>query len=139
MSDDDTHLEDLPEDSEAIEELCSTLHKSSMLVASLFDETYEQFRSLRKKVKYETISLEDVPLYPRSATRKWLTRHNLSESLTFQEFFAYVLDLLAKEHRLILARRTVLPNKELAKLFQVEAEREIHILEFLSHIPLMFH
>ena len=135
MSDDENDLEN----TESIEELCSTLHKSSMLIASLFDETYDQFRSIRKKVKHETISLEDVPLHPRAQTRKWLAAHGLSESLTFQEFFSYVLDLLAKEQRLILTRRSVRPNAELAKLFHVEAEQELHILEFLSQIPTLFH
>jgi hypothetical protein len=126
-------------DSVGIDDLCEALNKSCKQVTDLYNDTYMQFRGLRKKVKEEMQTMDRQPLKPKSASvKKWLKSHNLPETPTFQEFFDVVCSELQKEDRLNLSDRTVTPTKDIAKLFCVEAETPIHVLEFLMQATEVF-
>jgi hypothetical protein len=126
-------------DSVGIDELCQALDKSCKQVTDLYNDTYMQFRGLRKKVKDEMHTMDRHPLKPKSAfVKKWLKTHNLPETPTFQEFFEVVCDELQKDDRLNLSERTITPTKEIAKLFSVEAEIPIHVLDFIMQATEVF-
>ena len=126
-------------DSVGIDELCQALNKSCKQVTDLYNDTYMQFRGLRKKVKEEMHTMDRQPLKPKSASvKKWLKSHNLPETPTFQEFFDVVCSELQKEDRLNLSDRTITPTKEIAKLFSVKAETPIHVLDFLTQATEVF-
>jgi hypothetical protein len=125
-------------DSVGVDELCQALDKSCRLVTDLYNDTYMQFRGLRKKVKEEMHTLDRQPLKPKPHVKRWLKKHNLPETPTFQEFFEVVCDELQKEDRLDLSQRTLTPTKEIAKLFCVEADSPIHILDFLMQATEVF-
>jgi hypothetical protein len=133
------HLEDESDlDSVDLDELCQALDKSCKQVADLYNDTYMQFRGLRKKVKDELNTLDRQPLKPKPHVKKWLKKQNLPESPTFHEFFEVVCDQLTKEDRLDLSQRTVRPTKEIATLFHIEAEKPIHVLDLLVHATEVF-
>ncbi len=121
-----------------IDELCIALRKSTEQIASLYNDTYMQFRGMRKKLREEMTTMDKQPLRPKSNTKKWLVKHGLAETSSFHEFFGKVCDELAKEHRLDISHRTVLPNKEIAKLFQVPVDEPIHIIDFIKQAPELF-
>lgn len=125
-------------DSVGIDELCQALDKSCKQVADLYNDTYMQFRGLRKKVKDEMHTLDRQPLKPKPHVKRWLKKHNLSETPSFQEFFAVVCDELSKSDRLDLTNRTLTPTKEIASLFRVEAEVAIHVLDLLMQATEVF-
>jgi hypothetical protein len=125
-------------DSVGIDELCQALDKSCKQVTDLYNDTYMQFRGLRKKVKDEMHTLDRHPLKPKSHVKRWLKKHNLSETPSFQEFFAVVCDELTKGDRLNLSERTVTPTKEIANLFNIEAEKPIHVLDLLMQATEVF-
>lgn len=126
-------------DSVGIDELCEVLDRSCKQVTDLYNDTYMQFRGLRKKVKDEMNTLDRTPLKPKSHVKRWLRKHNLSETPTFQEFFGVICDELTKGDRLDLSSRTVRPTKEIASLFQIEAETPIHVLDLLMKSTEVFH
>lgn len=125
-------------DSVGIDELCQALDKSCKEVTDLYNDTYMQFRGLRKKVKDEMHTLDRQPLKPKPHIKRWLKKHNLPETPTFQEFFGVICDVLAKEDRLDLSQRTLKPTKEIASLFRIEAETPIHVLDLLMQAPEVF-
>ena len=125
-------------DSVGIDELCVALNKSCKEVTDLYNDTYMQFRGLRKKVKDELNTMDRQPLKPKSHVKRWLKKHNLSDTPSFQEFFGVICDELAKEDRLDLSTRTIKPTKEIAMLFRVEAETPIHVLDLLMRAPEVF-
>jgi hypothetical protein len=126
-------------DSIGIDELCDALNKSCKQVTELYNDTYMQFRGLRKKVKDEMHTLDRQPLKPKSHVKRWLKKHKLPETPTFQEFFAEVCSQLEKEDRLDLSKRTVTPTKDIAQLFQIEAETPIHVVDLLMKATEVFH
>jgi hypothetical protein len=126
-------------DDTTIEELCEALHKSSQQIAELYNDTYIQFRGMKKKVKEEMNSMDKQALKPKAHAKKWIAAHDLPETPTFYEFFEKVCDDLAKEQRLDLATRTLVPTKEIAKLFRVKENEPIHILDFIMQAPEIFH
>lgn len=125
-------------DSVGIDELCQALDKSCKQVTELYNDTYMQFRGLRKKVKDEMNTLDRQPLKPKSHVKRWLKKHNLPDTPTFEEFFGEVCNVLTKDDRLNLSERTVTPTKEIAQLFCVEAEKPIHILDLLVQATEVF-
>jgi hypothetical protein len=126
-------------DSVGIDELCQALNKSCKQVTDLYNDTYMQFRGLRKKVKDEIHTLDCHPLKPKPHVKRWLKKHNLPETPSFQEFFGAVCDELTKGDRLNLSERTVTPTKEIANLFNIEAEKPIHVLDLLMQATEVFH
>ena len=126
-------------DSGDIDELCQALNKSCKQVTDLYNDTYMQFRGLRKKVKDEMNTLDRHPLKPKTHVKRWLKKHTLPETPSFQEFFEVICNELAKEDRLNLSARTVTPTKEIASLFNIEAEKPIHILDLLMQATEVFH
>lgn len=126
-------------DSGEIDELCQALNKSCKQVTELYNDTYMQFRGLRKKVKDEMHTLDHQPLKPKAHVKRWLKKHNLPDTPSFQEFFEVICDELTKEDRLNLSERTVMPTKEIANLFNIEAEKPIHILDLLMQATEVFH
>ena len=125
-------------DDTTIEELCQALQKSSQQVTELYNDTYLQFRGLRKKVRDEMNTMDKQPLKPKAHAKKWMVSHGLSEKPTFHEFFEKVCDDLANEHRLDLAHRTLTPNKEIAKLFRIKENEPIHIMDFIVQATEVF-
>ena len=125
-------------DSTGVEELCQALNKSCQQVTDLYNDTYMQFRGLRKKVKEEMHTMDYQPLKPKSHVKKWLQNHELPETPTFHEFFAAVCHDLKREDRLDITHRTVTPTKEIAKLFRVEENKPIHIFDLLLQVPEVF-
>lgn len=121
-----------------IDELCEALKKSSDQIATLYEDTYTQFRGMRKKIKEEMHSMDKLPLKPKAHAKKWLEKHSLPENPTFEEVFGKICDELNKDHRLNIANRTLTPNKEIAKLFHVKADEPIHIFDFLMQAPEVF-
>ena len=125
-----------------IEDLCSSLRKSSMDVANLYNDTFVQMKMLKKKMKEQesdTYSLNTMALKPKPHTKLWLKKNKLYRELSFHEFFTYVCHILAKEHRLDLSKRTVTPSEDIAQLFHVPAEQPIHILDFIERTPELFY
>jgi len=125
-----------------IEDLCSSLRKSSMEVANLYNDTFVQMKMLKKKMKEqesETYSLNTMPVTPKPHTKLWLKKNKLYRAISFHEFFTYVCEELAKENRLDLSKRTVTPSEDIAQLFQVPAEQPIHILDFIERTPELFY
>jgi len=134
------HLEDESDlDSIDLDELCQALNKSCKQVTELYNDTYMQFRGLRKKVKDELNTLDRLPLTPKPHVKRWLKKHKLSETPSFQEFFEIVCAELTKEDRLNLSARTITPTKEIASLFHIEAEKPIHVLDLLMQATEVFH
>lgn len=125
-------------DDTTIEELCQALQKSSQQVTELYNDTYLQFRGLRKKVRDEMNTMDRQPLKPKAHAKKWMISHDLPETPTFHAFFEKVCDDLAKEHRLDLAHRTLTPNKEIAKLFRIQENQAIHIMDFIVQATEVF-
>lgn len=133
------HLEDESDlDSVDLGELCEILDKSCKQVADLYNDTYMHFRGLRKKVKDEMHTLDRQALKPKPHVKRWLKKQNLSETPSFHEFFEVVCDQLTKEDRLDLSKRTVRPTKEIANLFNIEAETPIHVLDLLMQATEVF-
>lgn len=126
-------------DSVGIDELCQALDKSCREVTDLYNDTYMTFRGMRRKVKDEMHTMDRQPLKPKSHAKKWIQAHGLSETPTFQEFFNAICTDLQAEDRLDLTYRTVTPTKEIAKLFRIEENKPIHILDFLVLAPEIFH
>ena len=63
-----------------IEDLCSSLRKSSMEVANLYNDTFVQMKMLKKKMKEqesETYSLNTMPVTPKPHTKLWLKNNKL--------------------------------------------------------------
>ena len=125
-----------------IEDLCSSLRKSSMEVVNLYNDTFVQMRAFKKKLKDQesaTYTLHTVPLKAKPHTKLWLKKNKLYREISFQEFFAFVCEELAKENRLDLSKRTVKPSEDIALLFGVPAEQPIHILDFIERTPELFY
>jgi hypothetical protein len=125
-----------------IEDLCSSLRKSSMEVVNLYNDTFVQMRAFKKKLKEQesaTYSLNTVALKAKPHTKLWLKKNKLYREISFQEFFAFVCEELAKENRLDLSKRTVKPSEDIALLFGVPAEQPIHILDFIERTPELFY
>lgn len=127
------------EDSENLQELCQSLQTSSLQLADAIEDTYQHFKLIRRKVKDEEYSLDKMPLKPRAHTRAWMAAHGLPEQVCFEEFFAVILDELAKDNRLDLSARSLLPNTHLAALCKIPVDQPIHIMDFLSLVPTLFH
>jgi hypothetical protein len=126
-------------DTENLSDICQTLQKSSIQFAQEFESTYQQFKLLRKKVKDESAALDEMPLKPRAATRKWLAAKGLSNEVTFTLFFETLLNQLAADHRLDLTNRTIIPTKDIASLYQIPLDVPISIFDILERTPLLFH
>lgn len=127
------------DDPSCIEDLCHSLQKSSQTLLLQFEETYQQFKLMRSKVKEQSVVLDTMGLKPRAHTRKWLHLHSLPETISFGEFFDVVLTRLAKENRLSLTGRTVKAPTDIAELFDVPEEVPLSIFHFLERAPLVFH
>ncbi len=126
-------------DSVGVEELCKALNDSCKQVTDLYNDTYMQFRGLKKKVKDELHTLDRHPLKPRAHVKKWLQSHELPDCPSFQEFFEAVCRDLKREDRLDITARTVTPTKEVAKLFKIKENQPIHIFDLLLRAPEVFH
>ncbi len=74
-------------DSVGIEELCEALNKSCKQVTEVYNDTYMQFRGLRKKVKDEMHTMDHQALKPKAHAKKWIQAHGLSETPSFHDFF----------------------------------------------------
>lgn len=125
-----------------IDDLCSSLRKSSMEIVNLYNDTFVQMKMLKKKMKEQesdTYSLNNVALTPKPHTKLWLKKNKLYRAITFHEFFTYVCETLAKENRLDLSKRTVTPSEDIAQLFQIPVEQPIHILDFIEQTPELFY
>lgn len=124
---------------ESLKELCQSLQRSSLQLAETVEDTYTHFKGLRRKVKEEEYSLDKMPLKPRAHTRKWLEAKGLSEKITYTEFFEEVLKELSQDNRLDLSARTLVPTNSLATLLKIPKENPIHIIDFISLAPTLFH
>lgn len=127
------------DDPSSLQDLCQSLQKSSQNLLTQFEETYQHFKLMRRKVKDQSIVLDTIDLKPRAHTRKWLTLHSLPETITFSEFFDFILTRLARENRLSLTGRTIKAPKDIADLFDIPEEVPISIFHFLERAPLVFH
>jgi hypothetical protein len=131
--------EDSDDNGQNLKELCQSLQQSSLQLATAVEDTYQHFKLIRRKVKEEEHSLDKLPLKPRAHTRKWLEAHGLPEQCNYADFFTEVLNELSKEDRLDLSRRTLVPNASLAALVKIPVDVPIHIMDFISLTPTMFH
>lgn len=125
-----------------IEDLCSSLRKSSIEVENLYNDTFMHMRAFKKKLKdqeWSTNSLHTVPLKAKPHTKLWLKKNKLYRGISFQEFFAFICDELAKENRLDLSKRTIKPSEDIAVLFNIPADQPIHILDFIERTPDLFY
>jgi hypothetical protein len=125
-------------DSVGIEELCDALNKSCKQITEVYNDTYMQFRGLRKKVKDEMHTMDYQPLKPKAHAKKWIVAHGLSDTPSFHDFFEAVCKELKEEDRLNITDRTLIPNKDIAKLFKVPVDQPIHIFDFLPLVPEVF-
>ncbi len=134
---DTTSLEEY--DTENLSDICRSLQKSSLQFAQEFESTYQQFKLFRKKVKDESAALDEMPLKPRAATRKWLETHGIMTEVSFTRFFETLLNQLAAEKRLDLTSRTVIPTRDIAALYQIPVETPISVFDLLERTPVLFH
>jgi hypothetical protein len=125
-------------DSVGVEELCQALSKSCKQVTEVYNDTYMQFRGLRKKVKDELHTMDHQPLKPKAHAKKWIQAHGLPETPSFHDFFEAICKELQDEDRLDITNRTLIPTKDIAKLFKVPANEPIHIFDFLLLVPDVF-
>jgi hypothetical protein len=125
-------------DSVGLEDLCNALNKSCRQVTEIYNDTYMQFRGLRKKVKDEMHTMDHQPLKPKAHAKKWIQAHGLSETPTFHDVFEAICEDLKGEDRLDLTNRTLTPTKEIAKLFKIPENKPIHIFDFLLLVPEVF-
>ena len=126
-------------DSVGVEELCQALQTSCKQITDVYNDTYLQFRGLRKKVKEELHTMNHQPLKPKAHAKKWIQSHGLSETPSFHEFFEAICHELKAEDRLDITNRTLTPTKDIAKLFKIAENQPIHIFDFLLLVPSVFH
>ena len=79
-----------------IEDLCSSLRKSSMEVVNLYNDTFVQMRAFKKKLKEQesaTYSLHTVPLKAKPHTKLWLKKNKLYRVTSICKYCIYLRNI----------------------------------------------
>ena len=119
-------------------ELFRELDEKSRVILSAIQGAKQDIRIVVSKVRATQPPILHLKLKPRAAAKSWMTRNNLSEEPTFQEFLDTFLSLYRQQNRLNLSTLQVHLAKQEAKLFHLP-EGPVDIFEILAALPNVFH
>jgi hypothetical protein len=116
-------------------------------VSALTETLYAQSKSceegcytLLQKARSEVTWDEDMELYPKAPTQKWLvTLGWMKPSISYMEFLTLLFDLYRSENRLDYPTRTIRLRKKDAKVFGLIGETPLGIFIFLASLPTAFY
>lgn len=121
------------------EEICASLTLQAKRVGELFTECETHYKAFHKRVVADIDPIEDAELIPKDKMKVWLQAHNLSERVTFQQFFEAFLQDHKKEGRLDLSNRSLDPNPEARALLGIKrAQKKIPVLDLIELLTNLF-
>jgi hypothetical protein len=119
-------------------ELFKELDEKSKIILSAIQDAKREIRLIVSKVRATQPPILHMKLKPRAAAKSWMTRNQLSEEPTLQEFLDRFLSLYSEQNRLNLSTLQISLAKQEAKLFHL-SEGPADIFEILASLPNVFH
>ena len=122
-----------------IEKQLSTLKDKSKGVEDSLISAMNRLKVVQHKIKIEVDEMSQSEMRCKASLRKWLEKRGFSKEISFEEFFQKFLDEHREEDRLDMMDRTILLNKDAAKLFDLKEESKLTVLQFIENLPLVYY
>jgi hypothetical protein len=122
-----------------IEKQLSTLKDKSKGVEDSLVSAMNRLKVVQHKIKIEVDEMSQSEMRCKASLRKWLEKRGFSKEISFEEFFQKFLDEHREEDRLDMMDRTILLNKDAAKLFDLKEESKLTVLQLIEKLPLIYY
>ena len=122
-----------------IEKQLSTLKDKSKGVEDSLVSAMNRLKVVQHKIKIEVDEMSQSEMRCKASLRKWLEKRGFSKEISFEDFFQKFLDEHREEDRLDMMDRTILLNKDAAKLFDLKEESKLTVLQFIEKLPLVYY